>query len=86
MSTGGVSAQELEQAIRSRLEATHCEVKDISGGCGQAYEVVIVSPVFEAKNKLARHRLVNTALKTEIAQIHAFTQKSLTPSEWESQH
>lgn len=78
----GVSAQALEQAIRDRLQASHCEVKDISGGCGQAYEVVIVSSVFEGKNKLARHRLVNTALKAEIAQIHAFTQKSLTPEEY----
>ena len=45
------------------------------GGCGTAFEVVIVSPVFEKKLVLARHRLVNNALKNEIAQIHAFTQK-----------
>lgn len=45
-----------------------------AGGCGQAFEVVIVSPLFTGKNKLMRHRTVNKALKTEIESIHAFTQ------------
>lgn len=69
-----VTAAHLESAIRQRLQAEHVEVVDTSGGCGQAYEVVIVSNVFSGKNKLGRHRLVNTALKEEIAIIHAFTQ------------
>jgi stress-induced morphogen len=34
---------------------------------------------------LARHRLVNSALKDEIARLHAFSQKSYTPEEWEAQ-
>jgi hypothetical protein len=34
------------------------------------------------KTTLARHRLVNTALKTEIAAIHAWTAKCYTPEEW----
>lgn len=29
-----------------------------------------------------RHRLVNNALKEEIATIHAFTQKNFTAEEW----
>lgn len=57
----------------------------MSGGCGQAFAVVIVSARFEGKNKLMRHRLVNTALKDEIASIHAFTQKGFTPDEWVAQ-
>ncbi|OAD01632.1 hypothetical protein MUCCIDRAFT_88889 [Mucor lusitanicus CBS 277.49] len=47
------------------------------------FEVVIVSPVFEGKRLLARHKLVNEALKEEISKVHAFTQKSYTPEEWE---
>ena len=35
---------------------------------------------------LARHRLVNTALKDEIARLHAFSQKSYTPEEWDAQN
>jgi BolA protein len=64
----------LDRAIRDRLSAVHVEVTDASGGCGQAFEVVIVSPAFAGQNKLKRHRMVNTALKEEIASIHAFTQ------------
>lgn len=32
---------------------------------------------------LARHRLVNSALKEEIAAIHAWTPKCYTPEQWE---
>lgn len=38
------------------------------------FEVIIVSPVFEGKGRLARHKLVNEALKEEISKVHAFTQ------------
>jgi hypothetical protein len=38
------------------------------------FEVVIVSPIFEGKRLLARHKLVNEALKEEISKVHAFTQ------------
>ena len=56
-----------------------------AGGCGQAFSAVIVSPQFEKKTTLARHRLVNTALKAEIAAIHAWTPKCYTPEQWEKQ-
>ena len=52
------------------------------GGCGQSFQAVIVSPLFEKKTSLARHRLVNGALKEEIAAIHAWTPKCFTPEEW----
>ncbi|KAK7204699.1 bola protein [Myxozyma melibiosi] len=78
----GVALAHLEDAIRTRLDAVHVEVVDMSGGCGQAFEVIIVSPIFSGKNRLMRHRLVNSALRDEIAQIHAFTQKDFTPEEW----
>lgn len=44
-----------------------------------------MSPLFEKKTTLARHRLVNTALKTEVAAIHAWTPKCFTPEQWEKQ-
>jgi stress-induced morphogen len=56
-----------------------------TGGCGQAFSAVIVSPLFEKKTTLARHRLVNTALKAEVAAIHAWTPKCYTPEQWEQQ-
>lgn len=54
-----------------------------TGGCGQAFTSLIVSPKFQGLNSLKRHRLVNAALKEEIASIHAWTAKCQTPEEWE---
>ena len=56
-----------------------------AGGCGQAFSAIIVSPQFDKKTTLARHRLVNTALKAEVAAIHAWTPKCYTPEQWERQ-
>lgn len=80
-----LTADGLELIIKDRLDASTVKVEDMSGGCGQAFAVVIVSEVFAGKNKLMRHRLVNNALKEEIAGIHAFTQKGLTPEEYAAQ-
>lgn len=77
-----LSAEALEKIIQERLDASLVQVQDMSGGCGQAFAVIIVSNSFEKKNKLMRHRMVNGALKDEIASIHAFTQKNFTEAEW----
>ena len=47
------------------------------------FEAIIVSGQFAKKTTLARHRLVNAALKEEIAAIHAWTPKCFTEEEWE---
>lgn len=57
----------------------------VIGGCGQAFSAIIVSPEFVKKTSLARHRLVNSALKAEIAAIHAWTPKCYTPEQWAEQ-
>lgn len=80
-----LTSEELTEIIRERLNAVEVEVQDMSGGCGQAFAVIIVSDVFKDQNKLRRHRTVNTALKEEIEGIHAFTQKVFTTEEWEQQ-
>ncbi|TGZ83722.1 bola-like protein [Ascodesmis nigricans] len=84
-SSAGVAPEAIELAIKSKLEATHVDLVDTSGGCGQMFEAVIVSPQFAGKRSLQRHRLVNTALKEEIAAVHAWTQKCYTPEEWEKE-
>lgn len=56
------------------------------GGCGQAFSALIVSPLFEKKTTLARHRLVNAALKEEVSKIHAWTMKCYTPAQYEAQN
>ncbi|ODH39533.1 hypothetical protein ACO22_01870 [Paracoccidioides brasiliensis] len=55
------------------------------GGCGQAFQAIIVSRQFDKKTMLARHRLVNSVLKAEIAAIHAWTPKCYTPEQWENE-
>ncbi|EGO55395.1 hypothetical protein NEUTE1DRAFT_117755 [Neurospora tetrasperma FGSC 2508] len=72
----------LSAALKTRLNATHVEVTDMSGGCGASFTSLIVSPDFVGKNSLKRHRLVNAALKDEIARIHAWSAKCQTPDEY----
>lgn len=78
------TSQEFDACLRTKLEAEHVEVYDTSGGCGEAFEVVVVSKLFSGKNRLMRHKFVNSALKDQIAAVHAFTQKTYSPEEWEA--
>ncbi|KAH8701714.1 bola domain protein [Talaromyces proteolyticus] len=82
-SSSGVTADGLKQKLAAQLEAQHVEIEDMSGGCGQAFQAIIVSPQFDKKTMLARHRLVNSVLKEEIAAIHAWTPKCYTPEQWQ---
>lgn len=61
------------------------KVVDESDGCGGKFNVIIVSPEFEGKSILQRHRLVNSALAEELKTIHAFSQKTFTPEQWEKE-
>ncbi|KAF2152759.1 bola-like protein [Myriangium duriaei CBS 260.36] len=81
-STTGITPDTLKSTLLERLGATHVEIEDLSGGCGQMFEALIISPQFAKKTTLARHRLVNGLLKEEIAAIHAWTPKCYTPEEW----
>ncbi|KAF2487100.1 bola protein [Neohortaea acidophila] len=79
----GITPATLSRTLEQKLSASHVDISDLSGGCGQMFEAIIVSPQFASKTTLARHRLVNGVLKEEIAAIHAWTPKCFTPEEWE---
>lgn len=50
------------------------------------FKVLVVSTVFEGKSRVDRQRIVNDLLKSELQSgLHALTQKTLTPSEFEVQ-
>ncbi|KAI9840897.1 MAG: hypothetical protein M1837_001224 [Sclerophora amabilis] len=83
--SSAITPSALRETLRSALEATHVEVKDISGGCGTSFNATVVSPQFTKKTSLARHRLVNGAIKAQMADIHAWTCRCLTLEEWEKQ-
>ncbi|XP_062500337.1 bolA-like protein 2 [Corticium candelabrum] len=78
-----VTLSDIEQKLKEGVGATHVEVKDVSGGCGSSFEVLVVSSQFEGKPLLQRHRLVNRCLANELEKIHAFSQKTVTPTEWD---
>ncbi|KAI0155088.1 bola domain-containing protein [Hypoxylon sp. FL1284] len=81
--TATITEDSLRAVLTERLKAIHVEVTDMSGGCGQSFSSLIVSPEFEGQNSLKRHRAVNAALRSEIASIHAWSAKCQTPAEWE---
>ncbi|KAF8870636.1 bola protein [Gymnopilus junonius] len=68
----------LEKAIKRAIPVTHLEIEDQSSGCGESYAIVLVSDAFEKKTTLQRHRMVNELLKDQIAQMHAFSQASIS--------
>ncbi|AJR76910.1 BolA-like protein 2 [Saccharomyces cerevisiae] len=76
-----------EQGLRERIESAipqvyHIIVTDLSYGCGQSFDIVVVSDFFQGKNKLMRSRAVNKAVKEELQEIHAFSCKCYTEEEW----
>jgi len=79
-----ISLETLEGAIRNAIPVSHLEIIDVSSGCGENYAVIVVSEVFAGKTTLARHRFINEVLKDEIAQMHAFSQKTFTPKQYEA--
>ncbi|KAF8341221.1 bola protein [Cantharellus anzutake] len=80
-----VSPEVIEETLKRSLNIIHLSITDTSSGCGQNYEVLIVSDDFEGKKTLERHKLVNEILKDVVAQLHAFSQKSLTLKQYEAQ-
>jgi len=87
-----MSTQEkIAQILRQTVAATVVEVEDESalhvGHDGEAsggghYRVMVVSPLFEGKSLVARHRMVYDALATEMQRtIHALALTALAPSQ-----
>jgi stress-induced morphogen len=76
----GPSLADVENKLKvSSLKPTALKIEDISGGCGSFYRVTVTSKAFEGKSLVQQHRLVNEALKEEIAQMHGITVITKTP-------
>lgn len=83
------TAQRIERTLRDALDASEVRVEDESahhvGHAGAAaggghYRVTVVSPRFEGKTQVQRHRLVYAALGDAMGStIHALTLTTLTP-------
>ena len=77
------TAAQLEEKISKKLDASYVQAVDTSDGCGGKFEVTVVAEAFRGKTLLQQHRLVNAALTEELQKIHAFSQKTYTPEQWE---
>ncbi|KAI4905039.1 hypothetical protein NFI96_002012 [Prochilodus magdalenae] len=76
----------IREKLIAEIGAVHVEVEDTSPNrCAASFKVLVVSPQFEGKPLLQRHRMVNSCLANELKEIHAFEQKTLTPEQWEKQ-
>ncbi|KAM9836841.1 bolA-like protein 2 isoform 1-T1 [Aulostomus maculatus] len=81
-----VTADHIRDKLIKELAAVHVDVEDTSPNrCAASFKVLVVSPQFEGKQLLQRHRMVNACLAEELKEIHAFEQKTLTPEQWEKQ-
>jgi len=61
----------LETKLMEAFDTTVVNVEDISGGCGAQFMVECTSAKFAGMNTMKQHRLVNSILKEDIANMHA---------------
>mmetsp|Transcript_21179 Transcript_21179/g.51839 ORF Transcript_21179/g.51839 Transcript_21179/m.51839 type:complete len:100 (-) Transcript_21179:124-423(-) len=79
-----ITKESLSKILAERIKGlTQCIVVDISGGCGSAFDIYLVTKEFEGVSLLERHRMVQGVLKEELEEIHALTMKTWTPEQWE---
>lgn len=73
--------EQVKEMIAQVLPCEHLEVE----GDGHHFFTQIVSPAFEGKARLARHRLVKDGLAAQLAsnELHALSiSVAATPAEW----
>jgi len=76
-----ITAVEIQALISNAIPDAQIQVRDFTGG-GDHYEAVVVSAAFAGKTKVARHRMVYSALQEAMEQrIHALVLTTLTPEE-----
>ncbi|KAK6471351.1 bolA-like protein 1 [Huso huso] len=85
----------VESSIRAKLSRTlaptHLEVRNeshlhaVPAGSESHFRVLVVSPSFEGLPLVQCHRLVNEALREELAgSVHALSIQAKTPQQWSS--
>ena len=84
---------DIERKLAEGIRAMHLQVinessnHNVPPGSESHFKVVLVSPDFDGKNLLARHRLINTLLADELkSKIHALALHTYTETEWQSQN
>ena len=75
-----MDAETIQNLIEAGLPGARAQV---SGEDGVHFEATVVCEAFAGKPLLARHRMVNATVKTQLdsGTIHALALKTLTPAE-----
>ena len=66
----------IQLTLENKLTSTFgndISVIDQSGGCGASFQINIVSDQFKGKRLVQQHKMVKSAIKEEMKEIHAVT-------------
>ena len=79
----------IEAKLQTQLEPSHCQVLNesymhsVPENSETHFKVIVVSELFAAKSRVARHQLINGILSAEIAgPVHALSIQAHTEEEW----
>ncbi|MEZ4313807.1 MAG: BolA family protein [Polyangiaceae bacterium] len=81
----------IAEKLTAALAPIHLDVVNeshmhsVAPGSETHFKVLVVSPAFDGKSLIERHRTVNALLGDEFKSgLHALTIRALTPAQWES--
>ncbi|MYB35666.1 MAG: BolA family transcriptional regulator [Gammaproteobacteria bacterium] len=75
------SLEELQPMHLELINESH--MHNVPEGSESHFKVVVVSDQFKSHNPVARHRLVNSLVKSQIdGPVHALSIHAMTPDEW----
>lgn len=75
------SPQKIQLIIEGKMPGARAVVRDMTG-TNDHFELHVVSPQFEGKSLVERHRMVYGVLGSSVGQeIHALSLRTLTPEE-----
>ena len=88
MNTRDIITEKLTEAFKPQSLRVEDESHKHEGHAGHRpggethFRVYIVSPAFEGKSRIERHRMVNTTLEVELkGSVHALAIRAQTPGE-----
>jgi len=67
--TAPVTEAAIQQLLTTKLAAEYVVARDTSGGCGQFFSILVVSPQFEGKPIMAQHRCVVSRRKRGLLRV-----------------
>nr|XP_033806263.1 bolA-like protein 3 [Geotrypetes seraphini] len=71
LASGTAGEIKITQILKEKFPlASSVKVVDISGGCGEMYEIHIESEEFKKKKIVQQHQMINQALENEIKEMH----------------